>query len=104
MAQSTNDVIPTAGKMTVLTLLDPLIAELGRLEKKLYGKAYEFGDVIKMGRTQLRDAVPMTLGQSFHAYAVMTARDRKRIERVNRSEKRLVIRTVRYRSQPFLCV
>lgn len=84
MAQSTNDVIPTAGKMTVLTLLDPLIAELGRLEKKLYGKAYEFGDVIKMGRTQLQDAVPMTLGQSFHAYAVMTARDRKRIERVKK--------------------
>jgi aspartate ammonia-lyase len=84
MAQSTNDVIPTAGKMTVLSLLDPLMAEMGRLEKKLYAKAYEFGGVIKMGRTQLQDAVPMTLGQSFHAYAVMAGRDRKRLEKVKK--------------------
>ena len=84
MAQSTNDVIPTAGKMTVLSLLTPLLEELERLEDALLDKAEEFEDVIKMGRTQLQDAVPMMLGQSFHAYASMVARDRKRIERVKK--------------------
>ncbi len=80
MAQSTNDVIPTAGKMTVLTLLSPLLEELGRLQEELSAKAVEFRDVIKMGRTQLQDAVPMMLGQSFQAYADMVARDCRRIE------------------------
>ena len=80
MAQSTNDVIPTAGKLTVLDLLKPLTNELGRLETELKGKAEEFDDVIKMGRTQLQDAVPMRLGQTFHGYASMIARDKKRIE------------------------
>jgi len=80
MAQSTNDVIPTAGKLTVLDLLKPLVRELDRLELELKIKAVEFDDVIKMGRTQLQDAVPMRLGQSFHGYASMVARDRKRIQ------------------------
>ena len=74
MAQSTNDVIPTAGKLTVLTLLVPLLKELGRLEESLSRKSEEFDDVIKMGRTQLQDAVPMRLGQTFHGYASMVAR------------------------------
>ena len=59
MAQSTNDVVPTAGKMTVIDLMDPLLDELERLESELYAKSIEFDDVIKMGRTQLQDAVPM---------------------------------------------
>lgn len=80
MAQSTNDVVPTAGKMTVLDLMEPLIDELIRLEKALSEKSVEFDDVIKMGRTQLQDAVPMRLGQTFHAYAAMVRRDRKRLE------------------------
>lgn len=80
MAQSTNDVIPTAGKLTALDLLKPLVQELGRLELELKIKAVEFDDVIKMGRTQLQDAVPMRLGQTFHGYASMVARDKKRIE------------------------
>ena len=80
MAQSTNDVIPTSGKITVLDLLYPLEDELGRLENALLEKAKEFDDVIKMGRTQLEDAVPMRLGQEFHSYASMVNRDRKRIE------------------------
>ena len=79
MAQSTNDVIPTAGKLTVLDLLKPLVRELERLERELNIKAAEFDDVIKMGRTQLQDAVPMRLGQTFHSYATMVARDKKRI-------------------------
>lgn len=80
MAQSTNDVIPTAGKLTVLDLLKPLIEELERLERELGIKAIAFDDVIKMGRTQLQDAVPMRLGQTFHGYASMVARDRRRIQ------------------------
>lgn len=82
MAQSTNDVIPTAGKLTVLSLTKPLLTELERLEHALYRKAVAFDDILKMGRTQLQDAVPMRLGQTFHSYTSMVARDRKRIERV----------------------
>lgn len=74
MAQSTNDVIPTAGKMTVLTLLNPLLSELARLKVALDDKAYEFAHVLKMGRTQLQDAVPMTLGETFGGYASMIER------------------------------
>lgn len=81
MAQSTNDVIPTAGKLTVLDLLVPLEKSLTRLENELAKKAEEFDDVITMGRTQLQDAVPVRLGQVFHGYASMVSRDRKRIEK-----------------------
>lgn len=84
MAQSTNDVIPTAGKLTVLDLLHPLIKELLRLETALRTKADEFDDVLTMGRTQLQDAVPIRLGQVFHGYASMVSRDRKRIEKSRR--------------------
>jgi len=73
-SQSTNDVIPTAGKLTTLDLLLPLENELARLQRSLSEKAFEFKDVIKMGRTQLQDAVPMTLGQSFSAYSSMIKR------------------------------
>lgn len=80
MAQSTNDVIPTAGKMTVISLMKPLTAELRRLERALYQKGIEFQDVIKMGRTQLQDAVPMTLGDTFIGYASMIHRCTARLE------------------------
>ena len=79
MCQSTNDVIPTAGKMTVYSMIGPLSEALSVLIEALHAKAEEFRDVMKMGRTQLEDAVPMRLGQSFHAYASMVARDRERI-------------------------
>lgn len=85
MAQSTNDVIPTAGKLTVLDLLKPLDKSLLRLSNALYQKSDEFDDVIKIGRTQLEDAVPMRLGQSFHAYATMISRDRDHLMKI-RSE------------------
>ena len=65
MAQSTNDVIPCAGKLTILGLLPGLLDELERLQKSLHQKSIEFDDVVKMGRTQLQDAVPIRLGQSF---------------------------------------
>ena len=80
MAQSTNDVIPTAGKMTALVLLDGLIEELRRLHSALLVKAIDFKDVLKMGRTQLQDAVPMTLGNTFESYATMVERCLERIE------------------------
>jgi len=78
--QSTNDVIPTAGKMTAQRLLDELHKELVRLHKTLIDKAEEFDHVIKMGRTQMQDAVPIRLGQEFHAYATAVMRDVRRIE------------------------
>lgn len=82
MAQSTNDVIPTAGKLTVLRLLSPAAAALGRLAEALAAKADEFDDVLKMGRTQLQDAVPIRLGQEFAAYAGVVRRDAARLGRV----------------------
>ena len=82
MAQSTNDVIPCAGKLTILELMPGLIQELKRLHKALMDKSIEFDDVVKMGRTQLQDAVPIRLGQSFEAYAAVIARDIRRLQQV----------------------
>lgn len=84
MAQSTNDVIPTAGKLTVLDLLKNLEKSLKILDDALFEKADEFDGVIKIGRTQLEDAVPMRLGQTFHSYATMIARDIDRIAKVKK--------------------
>lgn len=86
MAQSTNDVIPTAGKLTVLDLLKKMEKSLKKLDSALYKKADEFDGVIKIGRTQLEDAVPMRLGQSFHAYATMIERD---IDRIAKAKKEM---------------
>jgi aspartate ammonia-lyase len=79
MAQSTNDVIPTAAKMTVIDLMRPLQKNLKKLEEAFLMKAEEFNDIIKMGRTQMQDAVPIRLGQEFKAYAAAIKRDRERI-------------------------
>lgn len=79
-SQSTNDVIPTAGKLTVLNLADTLLEKLEILIAALEEKAREFDGIIKMGRTQLEDAVPIRLGQEFHAYASALKRDCKRIK------------------------
>ncbi len=81
MAQSTNDVIPSAGKLTVLELLPETIYELKRLHSSFLKKSREFDHIIKIGRTQLQDAVPMRLGQAFHAYACVIARDIDRMEK-----------------------
>ena len=69
MAQSTNDVFPTAIRIATLLLLDQLHPQLEALTAALDGKGDEFADVIKSGRTHLADAVPVTLGQEFKAYA-----------------------------------
>lgn len=79
-AQSTNDVIPTAGKITSLKLLNKLKAELLRLHQALLDKAKEFDHIIKMGRTQMQDAVPIRLGQEFAAYASAIMRDIRRMD------------------------
>lgn len=79
--QSTNDVIPTAGKITALVLMERAQKQLERLYEALNEKAEEFHSVIKMGRTQLQDAVPIRLGQEFAAYAGAIRRDIRRFEK-----------------------
>lgn len=80
MSQSTNDVYPTALRLTLSMKLDELMKEMRYLQEALALKGREFADVIKMGRTQLQDAVPMTLGQEFGAYAVMVGEDILRVQ------------------------
>ena len=69
LAQSTNDAYPTAAKIGICLSTEPLVEELTLLVASFRKKGKEFGSHIKMGRTQLQDAVPMTLGQEFEAYA-----------------------------------
>jgi len=77
--QSTNDVYPTALKVAVLFLLKDLEKVTAELQSDLQVKEMEFRDVVKLGRTQLQDAVPMTLGMTFGAFSEAIARDRWRI-------------------------
>jgi len=78
--QSTNDVIPTAGKMTALVLLQELENTLNIMRKALQHKARDFDAILKMGRTQMQDAVPIRLGQEFGAYATAVERGLRRIQ------------------------
>ncbi|GAA0781123.1 aspartate ammonia-lyase [Hathewaya limosa] len=87
MGQSTNDVIPTAGKLTTFRLLCKVVDKLRELEKALEDKAKEFDDVIKMGRTQMQDAVPVRLGQEFKAYGSAIKRDINRLEKAKEEVK-----------------
>jgi aspartate ammonia-lyase len=70
-SQSTNDAYPTAIKLAVIFSLKDTLAAMAELRSQLQGKQKEFRSVLKMGRTENQDAVPMTLGQEFGAYAVM---------------------------------
>ena len=79
MHQSTNDVYPTAVVVTLLKQLRALENDVAKLQDTFQAKEQQFHDVVKLGRTQLQDAVPMTLGQEFGAYAEAIARDRWRI-------------------------
>ncbi|MBL8093984.1 MAG: aspartate ammonia-lyase [Anaerolineales bacterium] len=79
MSQSTNDVYPTALRIALRLEIDRLRAAMAYLRAAFEAKASEFADVLKMGRTQLQDAVPMTLGQEFSTYAVMLAEDEERL-------------------------
>ncbi len=83
MCQSTNDVYPTAIRLALILKIRTLLEAMQCLYNAFEEKSIEFMDIIKMGRTQLQDAVPMTLGQEFSAYAVMIAED---IERLKEAE------------------
>ncbi|GAA2892973.1 aspartate ammonia-lyase [Microbacterium esteraromaticum] len=78
-SQSTNDVYPTAVKIGLSLNLVSLLDELDLLRKSFLGKANEFHDVLKVGRTQLQDAVPMTLGQEFNGFATTLGEDHSRL-------------------------
>ncbi len=78
-SQSTNDVIPTAAKMTTVKLLRKALIQVERLRDALQEKAVEFHDIIKMGRTQMQDAVPIRLGAEFGAYSKAISRDLERM-------------------------
>ena len=79
LSQSTNDVYPTAVRLALQLGIRRLHDEMGFLRRAFEAKAAEFADVLKVGRTQLQDAVPMTLGQEFSAYAVMLGEDEQRL-------------------------
>lgn len=78
-SQSTNDVYPTALKVALIAEIEDLITAMQYLRGAFEAKAREFSDVVKMGRTQLQDAVPMTLGQEFGTYARMLGEDEQRL-------------------------
>ncbi len=79
-SQSTNDVYPTALKLALILEINELLKAMAHLKGAFQGKADEFKDVIKMGRTQLQDAVPMTLGQEFATFSRMTMEDIQRLQ------------------------
>jgi len=79
-SQSTNDVYPTALKLALILEINELLKAMAHLQGAFQGKADEFKDVIKMGRTQLQDAVPMTLGQEFATFSRMTMEDIQRLQ------------------------
>ncbi|TFY99704.1 aspartate ammonia-lyase [Ramlibacter rhizophilus] len=78
-SQSTNDVYPTAVRLALWAGIDKLLDSMAVLRTGFEAKAEEFKEVLKIGRTQLQDAVPMTLGQEFSTYAVMMEEDEARL-------------------------
>jgi len=89
MAQSTNDVIPTATRIAILILAKNLISEIKFFEVSLRKKSNEFEEILKVGRTHWEDAVPITLGQEFESYAVSIAKDIQRILQAGEELKEL---------------
>lgn len=87
--QSTNDVYPTALRLAVVRLLDPLTEAVAGLQDVLQEKEKAFSSILKLGRTQLQDAVPVTLGQEFGAYAEAVARDRWRLYKIGERLKKM---------------
>lgn len=69
MSQSTNDAYPTGFRLGVYAAMNDLIAAIDQLQQAFNAKGHQFMDILKMGRTQLQDAVPMTLGEEFRAFA-----------------------------------
>jgi fumarate hydratase class II len=91
MAQSTNDIIPTAIRLGALWRLDELLDVIMALAEALHRKAVEFDDIVKSGRTHLQDAVPVRMGQEFGAYARAVERDADRVRRSAEGLRRLGI-------------
>ena len=75
LCQSTNDVYPTAGKLAIIWKFQDLIPAIKDLQEAFYKKAEEFKNILKIGRTQLQEAVPMTLGQEFRAFGITIGED-----------------------------
>ncbi len=84
LSQSTNDVYPTTLKIAAIWSIQGLLDAMGKLQDAFAAKGEEFKDVLKMGRTQLQDAVPMTLGQEFTAYSVTIGEDIERLREATR--------------------
>ena len=80
--QSTNDVYPTALRIAAIRLVRKLSDEVSRLQESLQKKELEYKDILKLGRTELMDALPLTMGEEFGAYAQAIGRDRWRIYKV----------------------
>jgi len=83
LSQSTNDVYPTAIRLASLWALRDLGRAMAELRAAFLARSEEFADIVKLGRTQLQDAVPMTLGQEFHAYGVTIGEDVARLREVH---------------------
>lgn len=84
LSQSTNDAYPTAFRIALYLKIDSFADAMEQLQKAFYAKGKEFSNVLKMGRTQLQDAVPMTLGQEFNAFATTIGED---VLRLREAEK-----------------
>ncbi len=82
LSQSTNDVYPTALKVAAIRAVLALGEEMARLQGSLQAKEAAFAGILKLGRTEMQDAVPITLGQEFGAFAEAIARDRWRLFKV----------------------
>jgi aspartate ammonia-lyase len=80
MSQSSNDVIPTGIRLACLLVSNPLIAEMKALERAFAQKSKEYADLLSCGRTHLQDAVPISYGQVFGAYATAIRKDREALE------------------------
>ncbi|CAN2044436.1 aspartate ammonia-lyase [Candidatus Magnetomoraceae bacterium gMMP-1] len=91
MSQSTNDVYPTAIRLAILMDYKKLTQAMNHLASEFQKKAEEFSDIIKMGRTQLQDAVPMTLEQEFEAFSVTIREDIDRIKEISEFLKEINI-------------
>lgn len=89
LSQSTNDVYPTACKIALNLYARELLASLKLLTKALFNKAQQFEHILKMGRTQLQDAVPMTLGQEFNAFGNSLKSDIRRLEYILSGSQRI---------------
>lgn len=89
LSQSTNDVYPTSINLAILLSHDALVKALWELGYQFKQKAVEFADVIKLGRTQLQDAVPMTLGQEFEAYYITVNEESSLLKKVMESFKEI---------------